>query len=207
MARSRKGTGGAGRRRRQRTRADAPGAEAINENGNVGHNSGEGVSRLSADDERHLFLRHRESWNNYQAKLKAAERIGIDVKAALKADGFTVAQMKIADEMTTMKGEARQTQAVRDRLKVAFWIGHAMGRQLSLFEEPDRTPIDDRAYEEGKTAGLEGRTMSTSRFAPGSPANERWITGWHDGQEIITRGGIAAIEGSDAPAAEGAAAS
>ena len=43
------------------------------------------------------------------------EKIERDVKAALKADGFTVKQMQIADQLLSVKGEAKVTGEVEDR--------------------------------------------------------------------------------------------
>ena len=174
-------TAGAGKRpRKPRTRPDAPGADAPG----IGDNSRAGASRLTPDQERELFLSHRTTWNAWQAKLKAVEAIGIDVKAALKADGFTVKQMQIADDLATVKGEARVVGEVTDRLKVARWIGHAMGAQLDLFEQPDRTPIVDRAYDEGKQASMENKPRSPPH-APGTAAYDAWMNGYSDHQEEL----------------------
>lgn len=188
------GKGGAGKpRANPKTKAGVPGAAGV---AAAGHNSK--GSKLTSDEERSLFLRHRTSWNEYQAKLKVVEKIGIDVKAALKADGFKVGQMVIADQLTTVKGEAKVVGEVRDRLKVARWIGHAMGNQLDLFEQPDRTPSVDRAFDLGVQDSMEGKP----RKPPHSPETEQYrsyMAGFDKHQETL-RGGVG--RGNGEPSAE-----
>src|ERR1700688_38055 len=117
--------------RKARTKPDAPGA--------IGDNSGDDKPLLTPDEEQALFLQHRRSWIHWQAKRAVVDKIETEMKAALKADGFKVKQMQLADELATVKGEKKVTAEVEDRLKVALWIGHPMGAQLDMFNQPDRT--------------------------------------------------------------------
>lgn len=186
------GKGGAGKpRANPKTKGDVPGAAGV---ASAGHNSK--GSKLTPDEERQLFLRHRTTWNEYQAKLKVVEKIGIDVKAALKADGFKVGQMVIADQLTTVKGEAKVVGEVSDRLKVARWIGHAMGNQLDLFEQPDRTPSVDRAFDEGKQSSMENKPRK-SPYAAELEQSRTWYAGYDKHQETL-QGGVGRGNG-DAP--------
>jgi ribosome modulation factor len=171
--------------RKQKTSPDAPGA---------GHNSGEDneagerVVGRTTDEMRVLFNSHRSAWTGWKAKLAVVEEIERDVKAALKADGFTVKQMQIADSLLTVKGEEKITNEVQDRLQVALWVGHPMGRQLEMFQDPDRTPAVDRAFEDGKTAGLEGRVRKPP-YSPELPQHEQWMQGWYAGNKIMLDNG------------------
>jgi hypothetical protein len=164
--------------RKRKTRADAPGADGAG----IGDNSEE--AELTPDERRALFLTHRTSWNEYQAKLKAVETIGDEVKAALKSDGFTIKMMKIADQLADVKGEAVVKSEVEDRLKVARWLGHPLGAQLDLFEQPDRRPATEVAFENGKTAGMEGRVRKPPH-SPEVPQYEEWMRGWYEGQKLL----------------------
>lgn len=146
------------------------------------HNSKQ--PKRTADEIRRLFITHRTSWNEVQAKLKVVEKLVSDVKSALKSDGYTVKQMQIADQLATVKGDAKVQAEVKDRLQVAQWMGHPMGAQLDMFSQPDRTPAVDRAFEDGKTAGMEGRVRRPPH-SPETPQHESWMNGYYQGQEIL----------------------
>lgn len=180
--------------RTPKTKPTAPGAPPSTARG-IGDNS-RNASRLTPAEEQKLFLQHRTSWNHWQAKLKVVEKIGIDVKAALKADGFKLAQFKIADQLTTVKGEAKVVGEVSDRLKVARWIGHAMGAQMDLFERKNEAdvPVRVRAYEQGRQASIENRAAKPQdhNYAPATPGYEGYMNGFHDHQEEISAAGFKA---------------
>jgi hypothetical protein len=169
--------------RKSRTKPDVPGAS---------HNSGDERPGLTPNEEQALFLQHRTSWNEGQAKLKAAEKIVADVVAALKADGFTKKQMQIADSLGSLKGEVKIEAEVADRLKVARWIGHKLGAQMDLFEQPDRTPAVDIAYGEGKRASMTNKPARPD-YAPSSPQYASYMAGYHDHQRELA-GGLRAPE-------------
>jgi hypothetical protein len=162
--------------RTSRTKPDAPGADAASK----GHN---GPPPLTADEERELFATHRSAWNGWQAKLKQIEKTGKDVKAALKSDGFTIAQMKIADQLAN--DDTKVKAEVENRLKVARWLGHPMGAQLDMFA--DRVPISDRAFEEGKQASIEDRPAKPG-YDPDTEAYRNYMAGYHEHQREIVGG-------------------
>ena len=74
----------------------------------------------------------------------------------------------------------------RAEIEVARFLNHPVGTQpeLPLVLE-DRTPGVDKARAEGEIAGAEGKTCSAP-YAAGSPNEQSWILGWHDGQATIT---------------------
>ena len=74
----------------------------------------------------------------------------------------------------------------RAEIEVARFLNHPVGTQpeLPLVME-DRTPGVDKAKAEGEIAGAEGKTCSAP-YAAGSPNEQSWILGWHDGQATIT---------------------
>lgn len=134
------------------------------------------------------FLQHRTAWISWQGKVAAVEEIGRDVKAALKADGYTVKQMQIADQLAgKAKAEAKVVAEVKDRLQVARWIGHPMGAQLDLFEQPDRTPITDRAFDAGKIASMNNQPRKPPH-APDTEAYRSWMAGYNNHQETLAGG-------------------
>lgn len=74
----------------------------------------------------------------------------------------------------------------RAEIEVARFLNHPVGTQpeLPLVME-DRTPGVDKARAEGEIAGAEGKTCSAP-YAAGSPNEQAWLHGWHDGQATIT---------------------
>jgi uncharacterized protein (UPF0335 family) len=73
----------------------------------------------------------------------------------------------------------------RAELEVARFLGHPVGTQPELpLNMEDRTPGVDKAKAEGEIAGAEGKTCSAP-YAAGSPNEQAWLAGWHDGQSIL----------------------
>ena len=171
------------RKRKAMTKKGVPGGD---DDAGIGHNGGE-PAELTDEERRQLFASHRSSWNGWMAKSKALKELEKDVKAALKSDGFTVKQMQIADDLADVKGEAKVKAEVDDRLRVARWVGHPLGAQLDLFEQPDRTPITDRAYEEGRQCSIDNKPAKP-KYAPETEAYGSYMAGYHDHQREIVGG-------------------
>lgn len=188
-------------RKTRKTKSTAPGADQMP---GIGHNS----DKRSAEEVRKLFLHHREPWRIAQANLTLAKKRLATVVADLKNDKFTKKQFEIADALDTISGEARITHEVSERLQVARWINHPMGAQLDMFNEPDRTPLVDRAYEEGKMASMSNKPAKPGNYAPGTEGYAAYLEGFHDHQGKLAAGikappvtnGISA-NGSSEPAA------
>lgn len=147
----------------------------------AGHNESEDAIREN-------FLQHLNEWRQTDAKQKVLDKQWKDVKAALKADGHKVIQMQIAQSLSgSAKKEAKIYGEVEDRLKVARYIGHKLGNQYDLFAQPDRTPGDERWYDEGKQASMENKPKSPPH-APGTVAYSKWMEGYADHQSKIMAG-------------------
>ncbi|WP_187967916.1 hypothetical protein [Aquibium microcysteis] len=69
------------------------------------------------------------------------------------------------------------------KIRVARLFGHQLGRQLELLDK-DRTPQEDRAYEEGLAAG-KLRKSATNPYQPGSKEFNRWQEGFAEGTKFI----------------------
>ena len=179
------------RPRRQRTKSGVPGEVADT----TDVSADDTQQALTPDEERKLFLNHLSAWNEYQAKLKVVEALGKTVKDALKGDGFTIKMMKIADQLTDVKGETKVKSEIEERLKVARWMGHPLGAQLDLFDQPDRTPAVERAYDEGKMASMQDHPARPS-YAPETPQYAQYMAGYHDHQRELA-GGLRAPRSGD----------
>jgi len=86
------------------------------------------------------------------------------------------------------------SEVIRDlewKLKAARWRGLSIGRQLDILE--DRTPLEDRAYEEGLAAG-KSRADNSNPYGADSAAGQAWQRGFNDGTEFINKELAAAMD-------------
>lgn len=148
-------------------------------------------SDLTDDESRALFLQYvGEIDRSQRRKKELVNPIDAAIKLArkkAKADGFT---QKMIDNALRLRGmEPEEVQGeVQSLMKVARWTGKAPGYQPDMFEVDfvDRTPVVDRAYEQGKEAGMAGDDLKVpDRYAPGSDTGAAWMKGWHDGQAVL----------------------
>jgi len=147
------------------------------------------------------FLQHRNLWISAQAKLKVAEKALKEVVADAKSEGFLKLHFQIADALTAgPKKEAKVVGEVKNRIQVAKWIGHAMGKrvdlnQLDLFatDKPAGDPIQ-AAYDDGERTGMEGKRQEVPGQYSSNDLSQAWMSGWHKGQDAMTRKGIKPLE-------------
>lgn len=144
---------------------------------------------LTFDEERALFLHHRELIETQETKLAAIKLVLDKLYADAKVDGkFTKEEFRIARDLAASpKREAKVQGDVRKRLRVARFIGHPMGAQFDLFEAPDRTPAVERAYDAGKQASMENRPRRPP-YSPEVPQYEEWMSGYNAHQEMLAAG-------------------
>jgi len=193
-----------GPRAKPKTKANAPGAGPAMPAGN------NMAKTLSDDEQRALFLRDKDALKSARAKVRSATAEVRNVCKRIKSDGFKVLQVEVAIALENEHGEAEQRAEIAMRLQAAKWLGLALGHQLSLFGEPDRTPAVDRAFEDGKTAGLEGQRRQPP-YSPEVPQHDAWMNGYYEGQEALGRKGFKAPApkvppvGDDFPATSGEA--
>lgn len=157
----------------------------------VGENeaAGPGHNSQMTDDQRQGLTRQHST--RYFSLLQAKK----DADAALKNHAKIIKSdlgdngllmIKLLKDLETDEGEARFRAEMEAKAQVARWAGMPIGQQGNLFEE-DRRPIEDRALEEGKAAGMSGKDAKPP-YAPGHPGYDRWMEGWHKGQEVLAQG-------------------
>ena len=175
---------------KRKTKADAPGAS----DGGIGegHN---GPPALTEDEQRALFLRDKDAFEIADGKLATATAELRNIRKRIKADGFTVVQIKAAIALETPEGEERIRGEIQERLQAAMWVGVPWGAQLDLFEQPDRTPSVDRAYDEGKMASMSNQRAQPD-YAPETEAYRSYMAGYHDHQRELA-GGLKAPDSAD----------
>lgn len=101
-----------------------------------------------------------------------------------KAGGFTKADVKWAMELED-KDAVEVLATMKRRLRIAKMLGHGVARQIEMFDE-DRTPIEDRAYEEGLAAGKLRKDMSNP-YGLESAAGQSYQRGFNDGTAFANK--------------------
>lgn len=144
---------------------------------------------LSDNEKRASFLHFNQQITGLRAKMNAAKKLLDDAYTEAKAAGFAKKKFEIAASLGDVKGELKIKSEVRDRLEVARWLGHPLGAQMDLFDEPDRTPIVDRAYEEGKTDSMSGKPRNpAAKYSPDTDAWRAYCAGFDDHQRELHGG-------------------
>ena len=139
-----------------------------------GHNSS-----LTDEERRALTLHHKAAYEAADARVEMCKADRKAVADLAKSDLGKGAMADIRDLIAA--GDEDKTKANLERmLRIARWAGMPVGTQLAMF---DFMP-DDKAAEEGKTAGMEGMPCDPPRHWPPS-AHQRWIEAWHDGQAVL----------------------
>lgn len=152
-------------------------------------------------EEKALFVGkggHLEKIKDLRAKLNTANSNLRTAYKTAKADGFTKADFDTAIEIETEEKEAAARAKIARKLVIARYMGSDLGHQLELFLEPHRVPAVDRAYEEGQTASMEGKTANPS-YDPSTPQHAEYMKGYHDDQEKRIKGGIKKTEPAPEP--------
>lgn len=148
----------------------------------IGHNS-----ELTDEQKQGLHLNnHVPSYERALKAKKDADAAFKNVCKTIKSEGGSIDEVKLTISLRTPEGEALLKATLEQSIKIARWNGLAIGTQGDLFG-PDRRPIEERAFEEGKRAGLSGENCQPPH-QPGTGAYDKWIEGWHAGQAVLASG-------------------
>lgn len=140
---------------------------------NIGHN---------ADRERALLVHHLEEINKLESKMATAKAKVAGAYKAAKADGILKKDIQFAQDLHKDDDNDMLNRRARER-QIALWFQHPIGTQTELFDV-DRTPVIERAFEAGKTAGMAGKDCK-SPHAENTEQGQKWIEGWQLGQTAI----------------------
>ena len=144
----------------------------MTESAKAGHNSG-----LDPAQER-AFI--REFGAIKEAEAEVAEQKGVlsGVYKRLENAGFTKDDVKWAKDLEK-KNVSEVVATMRRRIAIATIMGHAVGRQMDIFEK-DRTPLEDAAYLEGLGAGRM-RKANANPYGMETAAGQNWQKGFNEG--------------------------
>ena len=79
------------------------------------------------------------------------------------------------------------------KARVMRWMNIPIGSQGALFGEEDRTPLTERAFNEGKRQGLAGESCVNPHHHT-TEAHKSFNDGWAEGQETKARTGFSKLE-------------
>jgi ribosome modulation factor len=137
---------------------------------------------MSDDQLRALAYHHTGIYKRELAKKKAQDaKFKVACKTA-KADGVSVDRIKLLIQLDEEGGEEKLRTELQEKIETARWAGAEVGTQFDFLDEPDRTPLIERAREEGKIAGMKGDTCKAPYEGD---AEQEWIAGWQQGQELL----------------------
>lgn len=140
-----------------------------------GHNSGE----LTAAESRALMFHHFNLIEAQKLKVKAEQDALKKLRKAAKADGLVMADLDFMARCADLEDPTIAPDELRRRAEIASWFALPVNFQPDMFT--DRMPLEDRAYEEGVAAGLQGKNPEAP-YDAASTAGQRWLQGWHEGQ-------------------------
>lgn len=165
--------------RPRKNRNDAPG---------IGDNS-DASKELTDTELQSLFFHHRRQ---YKAALDKKKMVDADFKNTCKqarADlgKRTIDLIKLSFELDSPEGEAVFKMRIEQEMRVARWLGLALGTQGELFEAVDRRPAEEKFYAEGRRHGLAGDPCAP-RAASGTATYQDYMRGFSDGQAILAQG-------------------
>ena len=149
-----------------------------------------GSNGLTDDQKRGLFLSESEGIPKLERlldDLASANSAIRNHRKLMKANGFARAEIDYALWLRK-KSETDAQERLQAHANAARWLAHPIGTQFTLFEDGvDRTPAIERAFEEGKTAGLEGKPCKPPHDAA-TEQGQKWIEGHRAGQAVLAKG-------------------
>lgn len=154
--------------------------------------SAAGSTKIDRDRQK-LAIVHRDAYAKAKAAQDKAARAMQALGKVIKADGFTVKQIKVMVDLTTPEGEEALKLSLTQTLEAARWSNSPIGAQLDMFMEPDRRPAVDMAYEEGVADAMEGKSPKPG-YDPSVPQHASYMKGWNEEQERMIKKGIKPTE-------------
>lgn len=149
------------------------------------------VENISDDQLQALFFQGKR---DYERALAAKKKSDADFKNCCKRIRAEIGkrgvdEIKLAILLGDENGEAEAKADIESALRVMRWLNVAMGFQGSLFDEPDRRPIGERSYAEGRRQGLAGEKQDNPHHQT-TEAYREHIRGYADGQEALATKGF-----------------
>jgi hypothetical protein len=141
----------------------------------AGHNS-----ELTPEQRSALRMNYVLRLLDVEDDMKPLRDLKKKIRAEAKGDDFKLSEIDAAIRLMTMEDQSIFFAEIKELIAIAqAFNALPPGEQGSLF--PDRRPADEKAYDAGKQAGLEGKNPE----APAGFDATKWMEGWHEGQRIM----------------------
>ena len=132
-----------------------------------------GHNQMSDDQARALHLsNHVPAYEKALAAKKKADADFKNVCKTIKSEGGNIDDIKLTIKLRTPEGEKEFKEQIERQRRIAQWNNLPIGGQGWLLDE-DRRPLSERAYEDGKKAGLEGNDASPPKASRRGPRRRR----------------------------------
>jgi hypothetical protein len=143
-------------------------------------------------DDDQLYALTCQHKTQYEAALAAKKKSDADFKNCCKlakseCGAGAIDDIKNLIALHTDEGEEKLKGEVERMLRTMRWSGVAVGTQPGLFDDMDRTPATEKAFADGKRAGLAGETARPPH-APETEQYREWMAGHGEGQSTIAKG-------------------
>lgn len=152
--------------------------------GNLAHDNT--TNELTLEQRFVLLSQHAKRYADALASKKSAAAAFLNVTKLAKAELGDDAIDDIKDYLDEDFEEKLQAMLER-KARMAKWLGSAVGTQGTLpFDISNSAPgLAEKAFNDGKRAGLEGHELRPPHDA-GSEAYNEYVRGWHEGTAIRT---------------------
>lgn len=145
-------------------------------------------------EEKALFLHHMPLIKAARDRVGKATADLRNLYKKAKAEGnFTKADFDTAFSLETAELEARERAKIARQLKIAKIVGSAMGNQLDLFLEPDRTPAAENAFGEGERDAMQNLPAKL-KYDPSTEQARKYLEGYHSVSAKRVKEGIGKLD-------------
>lgn len=150
---------------------------------------------MSDDQLYSLTEQHRQKYEMLLDAKHKANKALIDYGKIIKSDLGATGLHDIKDliALDTPEGEAAMKADMERQARVMRWMNIPIGTQGALFGGEDRTPLTERAFNEGKRQGLAGESCSNPHHLT-TEAHKFHNDGWAEGQKTMATKGFAKLE-------------
>jgi ribosome modulation factor len=154
---------------------------------------------ISDDQLYSLTEQHRQNYETILEAKNKANKALIDYGKIIKADLGAKGLQDIKDliSLDTPEGEAAMKAEMERKARVMRWMNIPIGTQGGLFADADRTPLTERAFNEGKRQGLAGESCDNPHHHT-TAAHKSHNEGWAAGQEAKATKGFSKLDPADA---------
>lgn len=153
------------------------------------------IEGISDDQIYSLTELHRQKYEVVLEARKKANKALIDLGKIIKSDLGAKGLQDIKDliALSTPEGEATMKAEMERQARVMRWMNIPIGTQGGLFADADRTPIAERAFNEGKRQGLAGEPVSNPHHHTTEAAREH-DRGFAEGQKTLATKGFSKLD-------------